>query len=313
MKKVEKTCKNCGVKFSLECEINGKGSTAKLRQNFCSRKCSAKHSQRSDVGSKIELICNVCGIHFFRFKSGRNRKSCSNACRFKFAATIAKKNPIFYLNCLFCKKQFETNNDKRKYCSEHCFNLSQCDRTEVKCELCGKINNFKKSYAKTARFCSKLCVYQAQSKGMIKSHVNGRSGYRLDLNEKRYFKSSFEADYNRYCDIINVKTEYEFRTFEIDVNGKKKFYTPDFYLPQTDEFIELKGIKLGESKYSKLINSNSEARELLSKQGLIKISVLYMNDFYKMLKESDLYLKIPNLEQRNYAITKKLIVKHEKN
>jgi hypothetical protein len=36
-----------------------------------------------------------------------------------------------------------------------------------------------------------------------------------------------------------------------------------------------------------------------------------MDDFYEMLKQQDLYDKIPNLENKNYGATAYLIVTHK--
>jgi hypothetical protein len=91
--------------------------------------------------------------------------------------------------------------------------------------------------------------------------------------------------------------------------GKKRYYTPDFYLPSTDVYVELKGVKEGNSKFSKKINSNSSARNALISSGT-NITVLYMVDFYAMLKSLHLYDKIPNLENRSYGKTAHLIKAH---
>jgi hypothetical protein len=58
------------------------------------------------------------------------------------------------------------------------------------------------------------------------------------------FKSSLEADYARYCNFLNVEFQYEQKTFEIiDETGKARHYTPDFYIPSKDLYIETKALR----------------------------------------------------------------------
>ncbi len=145
---------------------------------------------------------------------------------------------------------------------------------------------------------------------MVKSHTCGRSGWRLDIVDSPYFKSSLEADYARYCNYSNIKYEYEKHVFEVKLSESTKFYTPDFYLPETDEFIELKGVRLSANAFSKKINSNSHVREALQAQGT-RIKVIYMDDFYSFLREHHLYDKIPNLENKHYGNTACFIKTHK--
>jgi predicted nuclease of restriction endonuclease-like RecB superfamily len=50
-------------------------------------------------------------------------------------------------------------------------------------------------------------------------------------------KSSWEIKYAKYLDKNNIKWEYENKTFDLG----NTTYTPDFYLPETDIYIEIKG------------------------------------------------------------------------
>jgi hypothetical protein len=61
-----------------------------------------------------------------------------------------------------------------------------------------------------------------------------------------------------------------------------------------------------------LQNANSAAREYLVEQG-IDIKVIYMRDFYHVLKEDGLYDVIPNLEHRSYKDTKSLVRNQHEN
>jgi hypothetical protein len=55
--------------------------------------------------------------------------------------------------------------------------------------------------------------------------------------KKCNFRSSWELAYAKYLDKNHIKWEYEPRTFKIN----NMTYTPDFYLPNSDTWIEIKG------------------------------------------------------------------------
>jgi len=50
-------------------------------------------------------------------------------------------------------------------------------------------------------------------------------------------KSSWEIVYAKWLDKQNIKWLYESKTFDLG----NTTYTPDFYLPETEEYIEIKG------------------------------------------------------------------------
>ena len=69
----------------------------------------------------------------------------------------------------------------------------------------------------------------------------GKGGRRADL-DNRYFRSTYEANYARFLNFTKVKWEYESKTFWFDkITRGNRSYTPDFYLPATDEYHEVKG------------------------------------------------------------------------
>lgn len=69
----------------------------------------------------------------------------------------------------------------------------------------------------------------------------GKYGRREDLGNQ-FFRSRYEANYARYLNFTNQLWEYEKKTFWFDkIKRGVRSYTPDFYLPQTNEFHEVKG------------------------------------------------------------------------
>jgi predicted DNA-binding protein YlxM (UPF0122 family) len=60
--------------------------------------------------------------------------------------------------------------------------------------------------------------------------------YHLKYN-KTYFRSGWEANFAKWCDGSGIKWKYESKTFDLG----NTTYTPDFYLPEFDCWIEIKG------------------------------------------------------------------------
>lgn len=52
------------------------------------------------------------------------------------------------------------------------------------------------------------------------------------------FRSSYEKTYAEYLDANKIKWMYEAKKFML---GGKKYYLPDFYLPDTEKYVEVKG------------------------------------------------------------------------
>ena len=68
-----------------------------------------------------------------------------------------------------------------------------------------------------------------------------KSGKREDLNNT-FFRSAWEANVARYFNLLGVKWEYEPKEFVFE--GVKRgciSYRPDFYLPDEDRWVEVKG------------------------------------------------------------------------
>lgn len=54
---------------------------------------------------------------------------------------------------------------------------------------------------------------------------------------------SWELKYARYLDLHEIKWIRNKDSFAYEYGGKERKYTPDFYLPDTDEYVEIKGYK----------------------------------------------------------------------
>jgi hypothetical protein len=229
MSVVEKQCKHCGCTFQFDYEPNGKGSGNRLRRPYCTVECAVAHRKlmsRAPMSSRLAKTCVECGDEFYVPKCHSDRELCSNACRYKHTAKALTRNETSTRLCTQCLDPFSTKDADRKFCSPKCFAASRLNKHTVTCEVCSAPIVTKKSYV--PRFCSKRCTNEAQSRGMVASHVNGRSGFRSDIPNSPYFKSSFEADYYRCCLHLGEVPLYEHRSFHVVIDGAEKCYTPDF-------------------------------------------------------------------------------------
>lgn len=88
---------------------------------------------------------------------------------------------------------------------------------------------------------------------MIKNRSNtdkpfrGKAGIREDLGI--YVRSTWEANFARVLKYMNVEFQFEPQIFWLTLpNGRELSYTPDFYLPKEDKYIEVKGYWMDDAK-----------------------------------------------------------------
>lgn len=86
-------------------------------------------------------------------------------------------------------------------------------------------------------------------------------------------RSSYELAYAKWLDQNKIKWEYEPLAFPINIGKKITTYTPDFYLIETKEYIQIKGYMYPEAK--KKIDKFEELY-------MIKHTILYRDDLLKL-------------------------------
>ena len=161
------------------------------------------------------------------------------------------RKPYVKLICKQCKKEFEVHyasRNRRKCCSKVC--LKEFMKGKTWEERWGKEVSDKNKKALHERLIInnpftwtdvRKKVSNSQ-KGLNNSSIRGGSkrfdakgGFREDLGH--YVRSSWEANYARILILLKINYQYEPKTFDLGKNT----YTPDFYLPETEEYYEIKG------------------------------------------------------------------------
>jgi hypothetical protein len=110
------------------------------------------------------------------------------------------------------------------------------------------------------------------------------------------FANRFELDFARTLDRCGVQWDYEPRTFALDrtADGRViRAFTPDFYLPEHELFIEVTAMK-----QSRVARKNRKARELRELYPNVRFVLFYRRDLERAVHRLAVEL-LPALERRS--------------
>ncbi|MFW6009025.1 MAG: hypothetical protein ACOCP8_07160 [archaeon] len=191
--------------------------------------------------------------------------------------TVKKKKPNFKgiiicndckrerntIECLNCGKLFYKVNAKRKFCSKKCFG-----------EYNGKyVLKGRKLSNETKEKLSKIGYYSHTSSTKCKFYKI----YNPLINEDILVQGTYELAYAKYLNknkinwIRNSKIVLQYKR---DVDDITRNYFPDFYLPERNEYIEIKGRFFKNDKIKmKLVKQQNPNK---------KIIILFKNDLVSM-------------------------------
>lgn len=123
------------------------------------------------------------------------------------------------------------------------------------------------------QYCSNQCAMRViGGKPTSPRASRGKSGIRTGVSSSICFYSRWEANIARLLNLLNIEWEFEPRTFSLTTQT----YTPDFYLPHYNLWIEVKNYM---SPYSQ--NRDSQFRELYPE---IKLVLLLKSDYLRLQK-----------------------------
>jgi len=115
----------------------------------------------------------------------------------------------------------QTNRKEKKFAFKH---------GKPKCKDCGK---------ELSNYNNKRCVkhWREYNRGINAYNFGKSNSWKRIRYKGIWMKSSWESKYAEYLDKNNIKWLYESKTFNLG----DCTYTPDFYLPKQDLYIEVKG------------------------------------------------------------------------
>jgi cytidylate kinase len=105
------------------------------------------------------------------------------------------------------------------------------------------------------------------------------------------FVNAAETEFARFLEFYRIPFEYEPRTFPLEADAEGKIieaFTPDFYLPEQNLYIELTTMK-----QSLVTRKNRKVRKLRRLYPEINIRIFYQRDFYNLLAKYGLLADKP--------------------
>lgn len=171
------------------------------------------------------LTCEVCGNNFEVFANDNKRKTCSDTC-----LTEHKKR--------FMEEWHATHEHPRGM-------QGKTQSAEMRKKTARRVRGYWENITEEEL----EALYQKRYKSMIENgtlmnrggYSRARGGKRKDL-DNIYFRSRWEANYARYLSFLDVEWEYEPETYIFEeIKRGTRSYTPDYYIPDEDVIIEVKG------------------------------------------------------------------------
>jgi hypothetical protein len=104
-----------------------------------------------------------------------------------------------------------------------------------------------------------------------------------ESQDARAFAHESEEEFARILDFYNIAWQYEPRTFPIEWDEQGRVassFTPDFYLPQQDLYIELTTLK-----QPLVTKKNRKLRRLKELYPEVSIKILYASDYQKLVQK----------------------------
>lgn len=188
---------------------------------------------------EITKECRKCGKNFSqnitksKLNSKYERKFCTRKCANSRNPSIDKNSKIsaglignsnnpkrrIRISCIICSKDFEARpSDKRKTCSKI------CSGSFHKRQIAGKCGGYRTKSGKSKFFG---CYYR-------------------DI----WLDSSWELAFAKHLDNLKISWQRGLKFFHYtDESGKLRKYYPDFYLPDYELYIEIKGYWTDKSRF----------------------------------------------------------------
>jgi hypothetical protein len=219
------------------------------------RVCYIKHCQKTN--KKIDCYCKICKNYIGKFFPSVIKLTCSDKC-YKKLVSINSKGPKGgnYKDGRTLKKYYCKNCNKQIHFYTKIYGTGLCKRCKS-IRLKGK-----KRPPFTALHIQHIRENRPNQKGRYNNNFGKGCHSKVNHYKGGYYKeiwmrSSWEIKYAKHLDKNNIKWKYECRTFDLG----ETTYTPDFYLPGKDKYIEVKGywrpkaikkFKLFKKLYSKI-------------------------------------------------------------
>lgn len=237
-------CCHCNVDFEFKSRQQIGGHLTNCKENPNRKITIAKMVKSNSLPVvEFERACKRCGKLFIQ-----NRK--------EDAAPGSGSSPLSYCSS-FCSHSRNVSEEQRektsstlteRYGNGEIVHHSPKRKEDRACIICGATFQCFTSVKKST--CSRLCKNKNISKilkgsGKVGGYrtKSGTSKFRGAFYKNIWMDSSWELKLATRLDNLNIKWERNesFHFAYSDINGENKKYHPDFYLPDYDFYIEIKG------------------------------------------------------------------------
>ncbi len=162
--------------------------------------------------------------------------------------------------------------------------IEKIPKEEIICVNCGK--SFLEKRWMNRKYCSVDCAMKTIGGNPTSPKAaRGKAGIRNDIDKSTYFYSRWEANIARLCDFLKIKWIHQPKVFDLGFQN----YTPDFYLPEYDFYVEVKNFL---NDYSK-----RRDREFRKKYPDLDLLLILKEDYLKL--EEKYASLISNWEYKN--------------
>lgn len=240
-------CDYCGSSFTRSQYKIYQAKSAGTRKFFCSRGCTDKGRD------KTKLFKGDNSDKEIREKLSRKVKESWSEGGSRFSSRA--KN-IEYI-CKNCKKRFDREprkDTKYDFCSKKCAAGSRKkEDIEQRCIGCNKIFMIPPYKKNVRKYCTSVCFYtNTYDKRMERALNIGNTFYKRPVYKNIKFRSGWEAEVAQRLDDAGILWEYEKHRFNVETgkelippqrqhSPKHTVYIPDFYLPEFNIYLEVKG------------------------------------------------------------------------
>lgn len=242
-------------------------------------------------------ICEKCGVQFSLSAFAKHNINCNGTLTYWVKRRIGILKVDDSLQCLFCKKICKNANSQRNH-SRLCKNNPNRQITHLEKyrdtlkrsnafikakeqglpipkrspETLKKLSDASKRRSRESRQLSS----KKTSKTILNKVKEGK--WHTSLAKKMHYNyngqdlhGTWELKYVQWLDGQNISWVRCKERFEYTFENKKRFYTPDFYLPNEDLYIEIKGFKTKKDEAKWLYFPKK--LKVLMKQDLLNLNI----------------------------------------
>ena len=246
MKTLNILCNECNVSFVKQKNEYDRQIRKGNNNFYCSLKCSGIHTTKYRIKHfEIERECLLCKNKFISTTHKNHKKCCNKLCAKKYAQSFVKIDNI-------------SSSMKRYYqCNPQIKPKTYEDR---KCVICKTVFNIQK--CKRKKTCSDGCFRKLMSVNSIKNpNCGGETNYKKYKYNDIWMDSSWEVNIAKWLDVNNIKwiRDRKINFIWTDINGIKRRYYPDFYLPEHNLYLDPKNkykLEKDRDKISRVISEN---------------------------------------------------------